>query len=54
VDLAPELVEILMECSGPIPDFLESVKPADGSLVFNDDTISVTELTLQMNFFGIT
>jgi ATP-dependent RNA helicase DDX3X len=38
VDIAPELVKILLECSQPIPDFLESVKPADGTLVFNDDT----------------
>ncbi|OXV06411.1 hypothetical protein Egran_05822 [Elaphomyces granulatus] len=37
-DIAPELVKILLECSQTIPDFLESVKPADGTLVFNDDT----------------
>ena len=37
-DIAPELVKILLECKQPVPDFLESVKPADGTLVFNDDT----------------
>jgi ATP-dependent RNA helicase DDX3X len=31
-------VKILIECKQPVPDFLESVKPADGTLVFNDDT----------------
>ncbi|KAI5289115.1 hypothetical protein KEM54_004390 [Ascosphaera aggregata] len=37
-DIAPELVKILLECNQEIPDFLENDRPADGKLVFHDDT----------------
>ena len=36
--MADFLVKILMECGQPIPDFLESFKPADEKLDFDDDS----------------
>ncbi|PYH93406.1 DEAD/DEAH box RNA helicase [Aspergillus ellipticus CBS 707.79] len=37
-ELAPELVKILIESKQKIPDFLESYRPADDVVAFNDDT----------------
>jgi ATP-dependent RNA helicase DDX3X len=37
LNIAPDLVKILMECKQPVPDFLEGMKPADGVVTFEDD-----------------
>ncbi|KAK1144779.1 hypothetical protein N8T08_004790 [Aspergillus melleus] len=37
-DLAPELVKILVESKQRIPNFLESYKPTDENITFDDDT----------------
>ncbi|EAW09311.1 DEAD/DEAH box helicase [Aspergillus clavatus NRRL 1] len=37
-ELAPDLVKILIESAQKIPDFLESYKPADDVVKFDDDT----------------
>lgn len=37
--IADALVKILLECGQEVPDFLESLKPADGeALLFDDDS----------------
>ncbi|KAH1436832.1 hypothetical protein KXX32_004909 [Aspergillus fumigatus] len=37
-DIAPDLVKILIETGQKVPDFLESYKPADDVVKFDDDT----------------
>ncbi|KAF4247074.1 hypothetical protein CNMCM8980_007883 [Aspergillus fumigatiaffinis] len=37
-DIAPDLVKILIETGQKVPDFLESYKPADEVVKFDDDT----------------
>ncbi|CAG8290024.1 unnamed protein product [Penicillium olsonii] len=37
-ELAPDLVKILMECKQNIPDFLESFRPENDELVFDDNS----------------
>ncbi|GFF37729.1 ATP-dependent RNA helicase ded1 [Aspergillus udagawae] len=37
-DIAPDLVKILIESGQKVPDFLESYKPADEVVKFDDDT----------------
>ncbi|GIK01169.1 hypothetical protein Aspvir_005201 [Aspergillus viridinutans] len=37
-DIAPDLVKILIESGQKVPDFLESYKPADAVVKFDDDT----------------
>ncbi|KAF7181325.1 hypothetical protein CNMCM7691_000543 [Aspergillus felis] len=37
-DIAPDLVKILIESGQKVPDFLESYKPADELVKFDDDT----------------
>ncbi|RHZ44385.1 DEAD/DEAH box helicase [Aspergillus thermomutatus] len=37
-DIAPDLVKILIESGQKVPDFLESYKPADDVVKFDDDT----------------
>ncbi|PWY92862.1 DEAD/DEAH box RNA helicase [Aspergillus heteromorphus CBS 117.55] len=37
-ELAPDLVKILLESKQKIPDFLESYRPADNLVTFDDDT----------------
>ncbi|PYI14868.1 putative DEAD/DEAH box RNA helicase [Aspergillus violaceofuscus CBS 115571] len=38
VELAPDLVSILLESGQKVPDFLESYKPIDNKIDFQDDT----------------
>ena len=37
-ELAPDLVKLLMESNQPIPEFLESFRPSEAKLSFDDDT----------------
>lgn len=37
-DIAPELVKILVESKQRVPDFLESYKPIEETVTFDDDT----------------
>lgn len=38
MEIASDLVKILLECKQEVPDFLESYKPADELLVFDDNS----------------
>lgn len=37
-DMAQDLVNVLVECDCPVPDFLQHLAPEDGKVIFDDDT----------------
>ena len=37
-ELGQPLVNVLLECECPVPDFLQQYVPQDGKLQFDDDT----------------